>query len=335
MKSAALTLLLATGMAAAEPRAIIVEGSGFFNVPGIQIGTVASFSLTDPSDVVILGRAAHDLRFGGVDVRPGSNDIVGFENSTNSLRILGEKGDGNTLIDSIGYMDSGAAGLTFSNDGSVAYASTVVGGFSRIVRADADTGAVLGLHHILNIALSSLATVPEGHPVYPAGEIWGLGMTSSGGVRLYRLNLETNTVVSQPPVLGIGFNPQFETGLDWGADGTLYALIQGFRQINPKTFEEISSHLYTIDPATGAATMIGVVGAPGTWDAVSLTIDTRTGATCPADITGDGAVNFFDLAAYLELFNTQDPAADLAPPFGVFNFFDLASYLDLYNAGCP
>ncbi|MCC5823663.1 MAG: M12 family metallo-peptidase [Phycisphaerales bacterium] len=56
---------------------------------------------------------------------------------------------------------------------------------------------------------------------------------------------------------------------------------------------------------------------------------------CPADINGDGELNFFDLSAYLALFNAQDPAADLAEPFGVFNFFDVAAYLALYNAGCP
>ncbi|MCH8508189.1 MAG: beta-lactamase family protein [Phycisphaerales bacterium] len=55
---------------------------------------------------------------------------------------------------------------------------------------------------------------------------------------------------------------------------------------------------------------------------------------CPADLTGDGQVNFFDLAAYLDLYNAGDPAADLAPPFGVLNFFDVAAYLGLYNQGC-
>ncbi len=56
---------------------------------------------------------------------------------------------------------------------------------------------------------------------------------------------------------------------------------------------------------------------------------------CAADLDDNGLLNFFDLSAYLDLFNTQDPAADLASPFGVFNFFDLSAYLDLYNAGCP
>ncbi len=55
---------------------------------------------------------------------------------------------------------------------------------------------------------------------------------------------------------------------------------------------------------------------------------------CPADLTGDGQLNFFDIAAFMDLFNTQDPAADLTGD-GLFNFFDISAYLDRYNAGCP
>lgn len=57
---------------------------------------------------------------------------------------------------------------------------------------------------------------------------------------------------------------------------------------------------------------------------------------CPADLAAPyGILNFFDIAAYLGLFNTGSPAADLAAPFGTLNFFDLAAYLALYNGGCP
>ncbi len=57
---------------------------------------------------------------------------------------------------------------------------------------------------------------------------------------------------------------------------------------------------------------------------------------CPADLAEPfGSLNFFDLAAYLALYNASDPAADLAAPFGILNFFDLATYLDAFNAGCP
>lgn len=56
----------------------------------------------------------------------------------------------------------------------------------------------------------------------------------------------------------------------------------------------------------------------------------------PADIAEPyGALNFFDLAAYLASYNAGDPAADLASPFGTLNFFDISAYLSVYNAGCP
>jgi hypothetical protein len=48
-----------------------------------------------------------------------------------------------------------------------------------------------------------------------------------------------------------------------------------------------------------------------------------------------GSLNFFDVAAFIQLFNAQDPRADLAAPAGTFNFFDVAAYIGLYNAGCP
>jgi hypothetical protein len=57
---------------------------------------------------------------------------------------------------------------------------------------------------------------------------------------------------------------------------------------------------------------------------------------CRADLAAPfGELSFFDLAAYLALFNAEDAAADLAEPTGVLNFFDLAAYLSSYNAGCP
>jgi hypothetical protein len=57
---------------------------------------------------------------------------------------------------------------------------------------------------------------------------------------------------------------------------------------------------------------------------------------CQADLAAPfGVLNFFDLAAYIALYNAMDPAADLAAPFGTLNFFDISTYIALYNAGCP
>lgn len=87
-------------------------------------------------------------------------------------------------------------------------------------------------------------------------------------------------------------------------------------------------------PATGGclqfdASTCGAVG--GQWQGPGTTQCNP----CTADVNGDGQINFFDLSAYLQLYNARNPAADLAAPFGEFNFFDVAAYLNLYNAGCP
>lgn len=64
----------------------------------------------------------------------------------------------------------------------------------------------------------------------------------------------------------------------------------------------------------------------------SFTID----GSCTADLAEPfGTLNFFDVSAFLSLYNAQDPAADLAEPFWVFNFFDVSAFLGAYNAGCP
>jgi hypothetical protein len=92
----------------------------------------------------------------------------------------------------------------------------------------------------------------------------------------------------------------------------------------------------------------GAVGADlngdGSVDLVSVTnrgardllqIHYSSPPQCVADLEPDGTLNFFDVAAFLLLFNAGDPVADFAEPFGVLNFFDLAAFLAVYNAGCP
>lgn len=55
---------------------------------------------------------------------------------------------------------------------------------------------------------------------------------------------------------------------------------------------------------------------------------------CPADLTGDGLLNFFDVSAFLTAFNAQDPIADINGD-GSYNFFDVSQFLSDFSAGCP
>ena len=323
----------ASALAGGATHAYIIEGSAFFGAPGIELGRIGRVELADPSSVSIEVLAASDLRFGGADIRPGTADLVAFENTTNAMRVLDLVNGGNTLIDSIGYMDSGVAGMAYSNDGTVAYITTTVGAFLRVVEADAETGAVLEVHNIVNLSVSSLAVVPEGHPTLNAGDLYGLSLSGGGSLKLVNIDLELNTIVSQVSLFGVGFQPQFETGLDFASDGTLYAIIQGFDEVTPDNFVEISSHLYTVDPQVGSVVDLGVIQADQTWDAVTLVIDDGA-AGCSADLNGDGVLNFFDVSAFLNAFGNDEIIADFNGD-GFFNFFDVSAFLNAFGGGCP
>jgi FG-GAP repeat len=55
---------------------------------------------------------------------------------------------------------------------------------------------------------------------------------------------------------------------------------------------------------------------------------------CPADLTGDLVLDFFDIAAFLSAFSAQQPLADWTED-GIFDFFDVQAYLAVFAAGCP
>lgn len=55
---------------------------------------------------------------------------------------------------------------------------------------------------------------------------------------------------------------------------------------------------------------------------------------CPADLTGDGVLNFFDVSAFLSAYTANDPVADFTDD-GVWNFFDVSAFLGAFADGCP
>ena len=68
---------------------------------------------------------------------------------------------------------------------------------------------------------------------------------------------------------------------------------------------------------------------------VEMDIDTIVFAVpCPADLNGDGLLNFFDVSAFLGAFSSMNPIADFTGD-GLFNFFDVSAFLSAFSAGCP
>lgn len=155
----------------------------------------------------------------------------------------------------------------------------------------------------------------------------------------------TVTLIDQPGIPSDGYPGPFGCGgRDISADFTDSALIAA---------EDVCS--YADRPVISGAVrpgqaLAGFSGEPaaGTWllhisDLFSYDVGLLNSAclnitlrpACPADLDGDGSLTVFDVLAYLTAFNSDDPAADLAAPFGTLNVFDVLAYLTAYNAGCP
>jgi alpha-amylase len=88
---------------------------------------------------------------------------------------------------------------------------------------------------------------------------------------------------------------------------------------------------FDLDPGENTIT---IVALEDSGNANVLTETITLGVDCEADLTGDGVLNFFDVSAFLTLYNAQDPAADFTDD-GQFNFFDVSAFLSLFTAGCP
>ncbi len=68
--------------------------------------------------------------------------------------------------------------------------------------------------------------------------------------------------------------------------------------------------------------------------AVYVNLSQCQGGPCPADLSQDGTLDFFDVSQFLSLFSQGDPGADFNTD-GNLDFFDVSLFLQAYQAGCP
>jgi len=88
---------------------------------------------------------------------------------------------------------------------------------------------------------------------------------------------------------------------------------------------------------TDAAPTTGDVAIGSFKGANSLSISgvvPTAAADCPADFTGEGDLDFFDVSAFLAAFAANDPSADFTGE-GDYDFFDVSAFLTAFAAGCP
>lgn len=180
-------------------------------------------------------------------------------------------------------------------------------------------------------AVSTLTGVPEGpgfHFVlsnkrYKDNRIPPRGFT----------NANFTSIQSEP----VGYS--YADGDYW--DDTQYAVPAGATKADVRVYYQSASKEYieflrdenTTD--THGQTIYDQWVATGKSPIVEMDFGTITlPSSCPADLTGDGLLNFFDVSAFLNAFAAQDPIADFTGD-GLFNFFDVSGFLNAFNAGCP
>ncbi len=76
---------------------------------------------------------------------------------------------------------------------------------------------------------------------------------------------------------------------------------------------------------------ISIASGQGGFSIVDVSADC---GHCPADFTGDGILDFFDVSAFLQAFIAHDPIADFTDD-NVWDFFDISAFLQELAAGCP
>ena len=137
---------------------------------------------------------------------------------------------------------------------------------------------------------------------------------------------------------------------DDGSGDALYALgnfdfsgattIPGIAKWNGSSWDAVNTSVdgsiftgLVYDAGEGEALIIG-----GGFSNIGTTSANRVvsllSAGCPADLTGDGALDFFDVSAFLTAFGNSDPIADFTGE-GSYDFFDVSAFLAAFGAGCP
>ncbi len=338
------------------------SGLHLFDVSSGSPVLVSSFGLgTDTGGVYVNGGAAYLADGAGfqiIDVRNPMNLVLlgshGTPGTAHDIWVDGNFGDG-----IFAYVANGETGLHIfdvSDSSSPQFVGqTAIAPGTNVKRVEiADTGfgkvayIIDGNDFVIVSVADQTQPLPFGaystgrgtQNVLVDGDIAYIASSSSFDTG--RLDIVD---ISQP------LNPSLISSFDTNG---LHQFSNAYYELN-----KTGSMLFITDPVSGI-TMYDVADptAPkftGMYNKesgmMSLTIENNTGylrtgdglfqlldmsecAPCPADLTGDGVLDFFDIAAFLSAFGNNDPIADFTGD-GAFDFFDIAAFLSAFGAGCP
>ena len=96
---------------------------------------------------------------------------------------------------------------------------------------------------------------------------------------------------------------------------------------------ELSVHAGIGSDASASITILWANGDVDIYPTVMPGRYTISALACPADLTLDGIINFFDVSAFLTMFTHGHPQGDVTQD-GIYNFFDVSAFLGAFAAGC-
>jgi len=156
------------------------------------------------------------------------------------------------------------------------------------------------------------------------------------------MSIGSFSVPSSGATSGHYFNDvDYHDSVDAAVDGTDWTPVEGANSISWSTTPFASdvnanairwgttynySFVSAAAPTTGDVT-VGMWRDPSVSLSATLTVPS-TAAPCPADLNGDGELNFFDISTFINTlpdFNND----------GGFDFFDVSQFVAAFSAGCP
>ncbi|MFK7883672.1 MAG: GC-type dockerin domain-anchored protein [Phycisphaerales bacterium] len=224
-------------------------------------------------------------------------------------------------------------------------------------RTDSDSSAITGLMYLG----ADSYTVPGSVVLYDAqfsliddlDYNWSFGFAGSAEATLSGAGL-FDAVPDAPkgpvPVVGSSFNvPGVAIQVAGIADTSYNILLVGNDTVSQDLSQEppiptdlggefivVGDTIEITSSVTFSDTLMVVDGvADAVINGTATIVAVATIPDCPADVASPfGTLNFFDISAYIGLYNSGVPAADYNAD-GLLNFFDISAFIALYNAGCP
>ncbi|MEX0875966.1 MAG: GC-type dockerin domain-anchored protein [Phycisphaerales bacterium] len=304
---------ITVGVSVASPSAMHISGNRLYlGAPGTRDVTVVDIG--DPAEPVLLGVSRFDSAGSANLISEGN--LVFAATQALEVRDLTDPSAGLTL--SVTPLSS------FTRDrqleGDMLYLVVNEAGLMIFDVADPVSPALLG-------------TYPDSGENYFALDVRG-GVAYLGG-----LDGSVDMVdVSDPmsPIFLAGLNLSGQV-IELAAYGDKLFVSANFA--NGQTLIDVS------DPAQPEllieANELGTVGSVYIEDDVayigqfrSVTSYDLSGCSCPADLTGDGRLTFFDVSQFLVAYLANEADGDWNGD-GAWNFFDLSAFIQDFNAGCP